>query len=422
MFKFGTCKTAAAALFFLTSASAAVAQPPDPTPSDSSGNTAAGTNALLHVVTTGNYPGFDNTAIGASALKSNTAGLGNTASGAYALYSNTAGDNNSASGAYALGFNTTGSDNAASGAYALYSNTTGSDNTASGSDALHSNTGNYNTASGAGALDFNTTGSANTANGANALIFNTTGGFNTASGNSALYNNITGSNNTALGSAALYYSTAGSGNIAIGFKAGVNLQTGSNDIYIGNSGQNKESNTIRIGAAQTRAFIAGVRGVQTGLGNAVAVFIDGNGQLGTLNSSARFKEDIRDMAGYSRGILDLRPVTYHYREPAADGARPLEAGLIAEEVAKVYPDLVAYGRDGQLETVQYHKLTPMLLNEVQRQETTLNTQAEQLNAQAQQIADLKAQNVALRGALAELKTELQASLGALRGRTNGFRD
>jgi hypothetical protein len=394
----------------------AVGQPPDPTPSDADGNTAAGTNALRNVVTNTQYPGFDNTAIGASALKSNTNGGGNTASGANALYSNTTGDNNTASGASALGTNTTGGDNTASGAYALFLNTTGTFNTASGSDALHSNTtGNYNTASGAGALDSNTTGGFNTANGANALILNTTGSLNAASGSGALYNNITGSNNTALGSAALYYSTAGSSNIAIGFNAGVNLQRGSNDIYIGNYGKKTESNTIRLGQSQTQAFIAGVRGTQTGLGNAVAVFIDGNGQLGTLNSSARFKEDIRDMAGYSRGILDLRPVTYRYKEPAADGAKPLEAGLIAEEVAKIYPGLVTYGRDGRLETVQYHKLTPMLLNEVQRQQRSLD-------AQAQQIVEVREQNQALRATVVELKAELEAALGALRAGTNGFRD
>jgi len=59
-------------------------------------------------------------------------------------------------------------------------------------------------------------------------------------------------------------------------------------------------------------------------------------------------------------------VTFHYKQPAADGSKPLEYGLIAEEVAKIYPDLVVRDNNGQIETVQYHKLTPMLLNEVQR--------------------------------------------------------
>src|ERR1700738_1542953 len=64
--------------------------------------------------------------------------------------------------------------------------------------------------------------------------------------------------------------------------------------------------------------------------------------------------------------LRLRPVTYRYKQTYADGSKPLDYGLIAEEVAKIYPDLVVRGRDGQVETVQYHKLTPMLLNEVRK--------------------------------------------------------
>ncbi len=71
------------------------------------------------------------------------------------------------------------------------------------------------------------------------------------------------------------------------------------------------------------------------------------------------------MAAYSNRLYQLRPVTYRYKEPAEDGQKPLEPGLVAEEVAKVYPDLVVRNAAGQVETVQYHKLTPMLLNEVQ---------------------------------------------------------
>jgi hypothetical protein len=105
--------------------------------------------------------------------------------------------------------------------------------------------------------------------------------------------------------------------------------------------------------------------VQTGLGNAVPVLIDGNGQLGTVNSSRRYKEDIQDMSDASRGLMRLRPVTFRYRNPFADGSKPVQYGLIAEEVAEVYPDLVARSADGQIETLKYQVLDAMLLNEVQ---------------------------------------------------------
>jgi hypothetical protein len=103
----------------------------------------------------------------------------------------------------------------------------------------------------------------------------------------------------------------------------------------------------------------------------VPVLIDGNGQLGTVLSSIRFKEDVQDMAEASSGLLRLRPVTFRYKKPYADGSKPVDYGLIAEEVAEVYPDLVVKSADGQIQTVQYQKLTPMLLNEVQKLEARL---------------------------------------------------
>ena len=70
-------------------------------------------------------------------------------------------------------------------------------------------------------------------------------------------------------------------------------------------------------------------------------------------------------------MLQLRPVTYRYKEAFADGSRPVDYGLIAEEVAQIYPDLVVRSADGEIQTVQYQKLTPMLLNEVQKLEKRL---------------------------------------------------
>ena len=98
--------------------------------------------------------------------------------------------------------------------------------------------------------------------------------------------------------------------------------------------------------------------------------INSNGQLGVqpvITSSRRYKEDIQDMGDVSTGLLRLRPVTFHYKKPAPDGSKPIEFGLIAEEVDTVYPDLVVRGPDGQIDSVQYSKLPAMLLNELQKQ-------------------------------------------------------
>ena len=272
-----------------------------------------------------------NTALGIGALVSNTEGSSNTATGAGALFSNTEGRFNTASGAGALESNTTGSSNTASGVIALNSNTTGSFNTASGNEALFSNTtGEQNTASGDGALFSNTEGRFNTASGVDALRRNTTGRRNTASGDRALRDNTTGSFNTAVGRGALVSNTTGSSNIAIGSFAGSDNQTGNNNIHIGHIGFN-ESNTIRIGdSGHANAFIAGVLLVPA--------------------SSRQFKQDIHDMDKASSDLMRLRPVTFHYKKEYDSGEDRLQYGLIAEEVAEVYPELVVYDDTGKVKT------------------------------------------------------------------------
>ena len=67
--------------------------------------------------------------------------------------------------------------------------------------------------------------------------------------------------------------------------------------------------------------------------------------------------------------------------PTRTDRKPLDYGLIAEEVAEVYPDLVVKGADGQIETVQYQKLTPMLLNELQKERRERSEAIEALQAQ-----------------------------------------
>jgi hypothetical protein len=340
-----------------------------------SGNTASGWSAL-----TSNTTGNGNTASGAQALTNNTTGIGNTASGSGALFSNTTGVQNTASGASALQSSTTGDLNTASGANAMANNTTGSHNTASGSFALSANTtGGENTAGGGEALYSNTTGNSNTAMGEGALFYNTTGGGNTASGAGALSANTTGTSNTANGAEALANNTTGNNNIAIGPRAALGVSNGSsNNIHIGSQGAANDSGTIHIGTpgTQTSFFAAGVRGVTTGNNDAIPVVIDSNGQLGTVSSSRRFKEDIRDMDAGSSGLMRLRPVTFRYQKPFADGSKPIQYGLIAEEVAEVYPNLVARSADGQIETVKYQVLDPMLLNELQKMHQQVKQQAE----------------------------------------------
>ena len=249
-----------------------------------------------------------------------------------------------------------------------------------GVSALQSlTTGGSNTAVGYVALGNTTSGPNNTAVGNGALLLNVTGNGNTAVGVNALETN-TGNSNTAFGVSALVFKTTGNNNTALGFNAGVSLTSGSNNTYISNSGAATESNTIRIGSSQTRSFIAGIRNVTTGIANALPVVIDGNGQLGTVSSSRRFKEHIEKMGVASEVLYRLRPVSFLYK-PEYGGRTDLpQFGLIAEDVAKVAPELVAYDDQGKPYTVNYQFLTPMLLNELQKKEAEIEKLRARLDA------------------------------------------
>ena len=313
------------------------------------------------------------------ALFIHTKGLANLAIGSDALANITTGYCNVASGPSALQLNTVGSFNVANGIFALQNNTGGAFNTASGSYSLRNNDiGLANTAIGNLALSTSTTGHFNTAVGTGALLYSTSGHLNVASGFYALRNN-----------------TSGQLNIAVGAYAGQNLTTGSSNIAIGNRSVAGESFTIRIGTGNThtRAFIAGIRGVTTANANAIPVLIDSAGQLGTVSSSARFKQDIADMGDRTERLLELRPVVFRYEQEQTlpDGSEvPLEYGLIAEEVAEVFPDLVVHDEDGQPFIVKYHLLSAMLLNELKKLHEHGAEQTDELARQARELEELRA--------------------------------
>jgi hypothetical protein len=321
-------------------------------------NTVQGDDALISLTT-----GTDNTANGAGALFSNTEGNYNTANGFHALLSSTTGSWNTANGFQALASNTTGNGNTANGEGALRFNTEGSDNVANGNWALHENTtGELNNAFGIQALFTNTTGHRNTAISYQALYSNITGYRNTAVGGISLFSSTTGNFNTAYGWSSLLNSATGDLNIAIGPAAGQNVLTGSNNVAIGNpGGTGDESNTIRIGSvvpftdiigqvhpAHTATYVAGING--TTVAKSVSVFVDFNGRLGTKTSSQRFKDEIKPMDTASEAILALKPVTFRYKREIDPEGIP-QFGLVAEDVEKVSPALVARDADGKVYTV-----------------------------------------------------------------------
>ena len=235
----------------------------------------------------------------------------------------------------------------------------------------------------------NTEGSDNTAIGPQALSSNTTGIENTTVGYQAIAFNTTGSSNTAIGIYALSAST-GNSNTALGQRAGVGVTTADNVICIGAPGADVSNS----------CYIGGIAGQTVGLGGS-ACYVDNDGKLGVFLSARRFKTDIADMNNASDGLLALHPVTFHYK-PELDKTGIRQFGLVAEEVAKVNPDLVTHDAKGNLSTVRYEAVNAMLLNEFLKehrkvQELTTEFQATvaqltaRLDEQAAQIQRVSAQ-------------------------------
>jgi hypothetical protein len=319
----------------------------------------------------------------------------NTSFGVGALPGNAGGDFNSAFGFQALHVNLVGHDNTATGAGALFANAGGDFNTATGRLALANNlAGAFNTAIGNQALFSNNNGRFNTASGDLALFSNTSGSANTASGDSALKANLSGSGNTASGYQALLNKTTGNDNVAIGSNSGSNVTTASNVTCLGAS----------VGGANVNntTWIGNVFGVTTQNATTAPVVVSADGQLGTVASSERFKKDIATMDKASEAILALRPVTFHYK---ADTKSTPQFGLVAEEVAKVNPDLVMRDKNGEIHTIRYDAVNAMLLNEFlkehdafvqeQRKVQRLEKQVEKLAAGLRKVSDQLEQSKAM---------------------------
>jgi uncharacterized coiled-coil protein SlyX len=409
--------------WFALGALAPLAQAVNPAPDGGYPNltTAEGQNALLSLST-----GAANTAVGWLSLRSVTTGSFNTGVGAGALVLNT-GDDNTATGVAALLLNTTGHDNTANGTAALVHNSTGNDNTAVGAFALNNNTDSGNTATGSNALLSNTTGSNNTAIGDGALAANTDGslhtavgfhalanniasdtGINTAVGANALSANTTGGENTAVGNFALPFNTIGSLNTALGFGAGAGILTVSNVTCIGPvSGVSTVA-----GEVGDSCYIAHIHDQPVDSGTSQFVFVDEDGKLGTTNfSSQRFKKEIRPMGQTSEALLALKPVTFQYKN-GKTGAP--QFGLIAEEVAKVNPDLVVHDKNGQVVAVRYDAVNAMLLNEFLKEHKKVEDQACELQQQRTTIGELKVSLVKQEALIAQQQVGMEALTAQLK--------
>ena len=319
----------------------------------------------------------------------------NTAEGQDALFSLTNGTANTANGFSALKANTRGDRNTANGALALFTNVTGSENTATGYAALLFNRGSGNTASGVGALYNNATGDDNTAIGQRALHDNLNGYRNTANGHGALSRNTTGKSNTAEGFHALDNDTTGSYNIALGVDAGRDVNTADDVICIGTVGADV-SHSCYIGNIFDQPSPSGL-----------AVFVNRDGKLGTIMSSRRFKEDIKPMDKASEAILALQPVKFRYKKDF-DPTGTAQFGLVAEDVAKVNPDLVVRDKEGKPYSVRYDQVNAMLLNEFLKERKKADDQQKTITQLKSDATKQEAATVQMQSTVAQQQNAMEA--------------
>src|SRR5437870_13663716 len=188
------------------------------------------------------------------------------------------------------------------------------------------------------------------------------------------------------------------------------------DLLRCNAGVTDESNTIRIGNAanQSATFIAGISGATVAGG--VGVIVDSSGHLGTVVSSKRFKDAIKPMDKASKAIFSLQPVAFRYKHELDPDGIP-QFGLVAEDVEKVNPDLVARDDHGKPYTVRYEAVNAMLLNEflkehrkIEQQEATIAQQKKEFD---RTIAQQQKEITALTASLREQASQIQRVSAAL---------
>src|SRR5439155_21606157 len=153
-------------------------------------------------------------------------------------------------------------------------------------------------------------------------------------------------------------------------------------------------------------YIGSIAGQTVGAGGSTC-YVDNAGKLGVFLSARRFKTDIAEMGTASDALLALRPVTFHYK-PELDKTGIPQFGLVAEEVAKVNPDLVTHDAKGELSTVRYEAVNAMLLNEFLKEHRSVEAQDREIQEQKATIAQLKSDAVSYQAIVSQLRREIDA--------------
>ena len=142
-----------------------------------------------------------------------------------------------------------------------------------------------------------------------------------------------------------------------------------------------------------------------------ALCITSSARVVVCGSTGRLKDDIEPLQNAAELVEQLRPVRYRWK---SDGQ--YDVGLIAEEVAQVLPEIVRYGKSGEVETLQYSRVAAVLVGAFQELELAHGERLESLEAESaqvhQQVAELTKENRRLQQ-LADRNAELEDRLATL---------
>lgn len=400
-----------------------------------SNTTGSDNTALGHRALSANTTGDANTGLGDSTLRENTIGYRNTAAGENAMRFNIDGHQNSAYGMDSLHSNISGYDNVAMGHQALYANTTGHSNTVLGQNALSSNTtGNENTALGKNSMALSEGGIENVALGIDSLYNLAGGAFNTFAGNNSgralttgqyssgigyevLHRLTTGSRNTAVGTFALDRVTTGDNNTALGYGAGANsnngVTTGTHNTFlgfeaqpgtstqlnyatsIGASSRVNTSNTIVLGRS-TDTTVIGASGAATS-GNLLGGKLQVTGDIRAtgnvyaagvqLTSDRRLKTDINQI-GSDLILGNLSKLNAYKYRLINDPSGQVRVGVIAQELALLFPELASVGASGYY-SVDYSALGTLAAAGVGRLSMQFDVLSKTVEQQGEEITSIK---------------------------------
>jgi hypothetical protein len=294
-----------------------------------------------------------------------------------------------------------GSFNCYIGYMAGYSSFYGANNTIIGYAAGYNNTSGLNTFLGSGSGYNNTTGYSNTFIGTETGQQNSTGSYNVFLGRGSGRNIREGNMNTFIGTAAganiktgekniiigddaageNFYAGSGTGssNIIIGWQAGYSLSNSSSNIFIGNQAGYNETGSNKLVIENSSSATPLVYGNF----DTDVLRVNGDAEAGAFNtvSDIALKQNITKITDVTKNLSMIRGVYFDWNKSEDPGiwlGEGRQIGVIAQEVEKVYPELVITNDRGY-KMVDYPKLAPILIEAIKEQQNQIETQQKEID-------------------------------------------